>query len=74
MYMNANEEMLAGNADADASYLDAYPTYLNTGYADTDADLCIRSMSLCFTYKTPSCSDYFIHVRNIENEQLKNCT
>ena len=24
--MNANEEMLAGNADADVSYLDAYPT------------------------------------------------
>ena len=23
---------------------------LNTGYADTDADLCIRSMSLCCTY------------------------
>ena len=23
---------------------------LNTGYADTDADLCIRIMSLCCTY------------------------
>ena len=22
-------------------------TYLNTGYTDTDADLCIRIMSLC---------------------------
>ena len=53
MYLNANEEMLAGNADA---------------------DLCIRSMFLFFTYKTPSFNDYFIHVRNIENEQLKNCT
>ena len=43
---------------------------LNTGYADTDADLCIRSMFLFFTYKTPSFNDYFIHVRNIENEQI----
>ena len=24
---------------------------LNTGYADTDADLCIRIMSLCCMYK-----------------------
>ena len=24
---------------------------LNTGYADTDADLCIRIMSLCWTHK-----------------------
>ena len=39
MSLNANEEMLAGYADPDAS--------LNTGYADTDADLCIRIMSLC---------------------------
>ena len=35
--MNANEEMLADNADADASYPDA----------DSDADLCIRIRSLC---------------------------
>ena len=41
--------MLAGYADPDASYPDADPdaTFLNTGYADTDADLCIRIMSLC---------------------------
>ena len=47
--MNANEEMLAGYADPDASYPDAVLMLqnLNTGYADTDADLCIRIMSLC---------------------------
>ena len=46
--MNANEvytwmlmrKYPAGYADPDASY---------TGYADTDADLCIRIMSLCCT-------------------------
>ena len=49
--MNASEEMLADNADA--SYLDADldATNLNTDYADTDADLCIRTMSLCCTCK-----------------------
>ena len=43
--------MLAGYADPDASYPDADPDALNlnTGYADTDADLCIRIMSLCCT-------------------------
>ena len=47
--MNANEEMLAGYADPDASYPDADPVLLNlnAGYADTDADLCIRIMSFC---------------------------
>ena len=45
--MKANEEMLAGYADPDAGY----PDNLNTGYADTDADLCIRIMSLCCIYK-----------------------
>ena len=53
MSLNANEEMLAGYADPDASYPDAAPDAillnLNTGYADTDADLCIRIMSLCCT-------------------------
>ena len=41
--------MLAGNVDADASYHDADPdgTRLNTDYAATDTDLCIRIMSLC---------------------------
>ena len=36
--MNANEEMVAGNCDSDASYFDADPDapYLNTGCADTD--------------------------------------
>ena len=40
MPLNVNEEMLAGNADADASYPDAVPD-------DTDAESCIRIMSLC---------------------------
>ena len=46
MPMNVNEEMLAGNADVDASYPDANPdaTYFNTGYSDTD--ICIRIMFL----------------------------
>ena len=46
----ANKEMLTGNADADASYPDADPDahkFFNTGYADSDADLCMRIMSLC---------------------------
>ena len=49
MSLNANEEMLAVNADADARYPDADSdaTYLNKGYADTD--LCIRIMSLYCT-------------------------
>ena len=40
MSLNANEEMFAGNADADASYSDAEMMLLNlnTGYADIDAD------------------------------------
>ena len=48
MSLNANEEMLAGNADPDASYPDADPRLLNlnAGYADADTDLCIRIMSL----------------------------
>ena len=47
--MNADEEMLAGYADPDASCpgADLMLLNLNTGYADTDADLCIRIMSLC---------------------------
>lgn len=41
--MNANEEIIAGNTG---------PIYmmqpnLNTVYADSDADLCVRVMSLC---------------------------
>ena len=51
--MNANEEMLAGYADPHASYpilmLILMLFNLNTGYADTDADLFIRIMSLCCT-------------------------
>ena len=40
------EEMLAGNADA--SYPDAdSDVTLNKCYANTDADLCIKIMSLC---------------------------
>ena len=48
MSLNANEEMLAGNADADASYPDVDPRLLNinAGYADADTDLCIRIMFL----------------------------
>ena len=38
MSLNVNEEMLAGNADA--SYPDAVAD-------DTDAESCIRIMSLC---------------------------
>ena len=49
--MNANEVMLAGYANPDASYPDADPDTtlllnLNAGYADTDAYVCIR-LSLC---------------------------
>ena len=47
MLLNANEEMLAGYADPDATYPDPDATYLNTCCTDTDADLCIRIMSLC---------------------------
>ena len=38
MSMNANEKMVAGYCDSDASYFDADPDApnLNTGYADTD--------------------------------------
>ena len=46
MSLNANEEMLAGYADPDA---DPDALNLNTDYADTDADSCIRIMSLCCT-------------------------
>ena len=53
--MNAHEKILGCNADA--NYPDADPVAktklaqinLNTYYADTDADLCIRFMSLCCT-------------------------
>ena len=47
MWLNANEEMLAGYADPDASYPDADSdaTYLNKGYADTD--LCISELYPC---------------------------
>ena len=50
--MNANEEMLASYAESMLVILMLILMLLNlnTGYADTDADLCIRSMSLC----TPS--------------------
>ena len=49
MSVNANEEMLAGYADRDAGYPDVDPDAINlhTGYADTDADVCISIMSLC---------------------------
>ena len=49
MSLKANKKMLAGNVDADALYPDAVLMLLNliTGYADTDADLCIKIMSLC---------------------------
>ena len=40
MSLNVNDEMLAGNADADASYPDAVAD-------DTDAESCIGIMSLC---------------------------
>ena len=49
-FNDANEEMLACNADASNS--DADPDTildLNTGYADTDADLYINIMSLCLS-------------------------
>ena len=39
--------MLTGNAEADASYPDAdpdAPKFFATGYADADADLCMRIM------------------------------
>ena len=55
MWLNANEEIFAGYADPGASYPDADPDAilnLNTGYADTDAYLCIRIMSLCCIIKT----------------------
>ena len=47
--MNANEEMLAGYANPDASQPDADPDaalFEYRFYADTDADLCMRIMSL----------------------------
>ena len=49
MSMNANKEMLVGNADDHANYPDAYPdaTNFNTDYADTDDDLFIKIMCLC---------------------------
>lgn len=49
MSVNANEKMLADNADTDASYLMLIPMllYLNTYYDDADADLCIKIMYLC---------------------------
>ena len=52
MSVNAYEEMLVGYDDPDAGYPDADPDviYLNTDYTDTDADLCIRVMSLCCMY------------------------
>ena len=53
MSLNANEEMLADNADATASHPDADPdaTYnLNTVYADTEADLYDRIISFCCTF------------------------
>ena len=47
--MNANEEMLPGNADTDAMLLMLILMLLdlNTGNADTEADVCIKFMSLC---------------------------
>lgn len=42
--MNANEDMLAGNANA--SYSDAAPDafHIKTGHADGDADLCTSEL------------------------------
>mgnify|MGYP003692050689 CR=1 FL=1 len=47
--MDANEEMLAGYADIMLVILLLILMLLNLnkGYVDTDADLCIRIMSLC---------------------------
>ena len=49
MSMNANQEMIAGYADPDVVILMLILMLLilKTGYADTDADLCIKIMSLC---------------------------
>ena len=63
MSVNANEEMLAGYADPDAGYPDAYPNV--TWYADTDADLCIRIMFLCCTCKNTNkaIKHVYVHYR-----------
>ena len=46
MSLNANEEILAGNADASFPVANPDATLFETVYADTDIDLCIRIMSL----------------------------
>ena len=50
MSVNANEDMLAGNAALVLLILMLILMLLklNTGYSDTDDDLCIRIMSLYF--------------------------
>ena len=53
--MNANEDMLAGNADADACFPDADPDMMllnfDTGYADANTDFFTKIMSLyCTSY------------------------
>ena len=45
--MNANEECLLAMPILMLVFLILMLLNLNTGYADTDADLCIRIMSLC---------------------------
>ena len=48
--MNATEEMFAGYADPDSSHHDTDPGptfFLNTSYANNDADLFIRIISFC---------------------------
>ena len=44
--MNANEEMLAGNQILILVILRLLN--LNTGYADTHADFCVKIMSFCY--------------------------
>ena len=46
MSLNANEEMLAGYADPDATYPDPDATYLNTCCTDTDA-VYVSELCLC---------------------------
>ena len=66
--------MLAGYADSDSSYPHADPDMLlnlNTGYADTDADLCIKIMSLC-CINTISIQISFINLLNFMSSFFKN--
>ena len=51
---NAYVKLLAGIADTDAIMLTLMLLNLNTGCADTDAELCIKTMSLCCTCQQTS--------------------